>query len=49
MVEDVMHLLNICGIPYIKAPAEAEAQCTELEKMGLADGVVTEDSDGECK
>jgi DNA excision repair protein ERCC-5 len=45
MVEDVMYLLQMFGIPYLKAPAEAEAQAVELEKLGLVDGVVTEDSD----
>jgi DNA excision repair protein ERCC-5 len=33
------------GIPYIIAPEEADSQCAELVKCGIADGVLTEDMD----
>jgi flap endonuclease-1 len=43
--DDCIELLEIMGIPYIIAPEEADSQCAELVKSGLADGVLTEDMD----
>lgn len=42
---DCQKLLTLMGIPWIQAPGEAEAQCAEIVKGGLAYAVGSEDLD----
>lgn len=43
--ETSKRLFEILKIPYFDAPEEAEMLCSQLCKMGIVDGVLTEDSD----
>jgi len=44
-IEECKELFDLMGIPYITAPEEADSQCAYLVKVGLVDGVLTEDMD----
>mmetsp|Transcript_605 Transcript_605/g.800 ORF Transcript_605/g.800 Transcript_605/m.800 type:complete len:440 (+) Transcript_605:204-1523(+) len=43
--EDCMKLLELMGVPVIKAPCEAEAQASAMARKGLVYAVATEDMD----
>lgn len=45
MFVDMQRLLMLFGVPYILSPTEAEAQCAELFRLKLIDGIITDDSD----
>ncbi len=45
MKEESMKLLELMGVPYIKAPAEGEAQCVHLCKKNDAWAVASQDYD----
>lgn len=44
-IEDTKHLLRLMGVPVIEAKSEAEAQCAEFVKDGIAYATGTEDMD----
>jgi flap endonuclease-1 len=43
--EECKRLLHLMGVPVIEAPAEAEAQCSQMCIDGLVYGIATEDMD----
>eukprot|EP01134_Creolimax_fragrantissima_P006583 CFRG6583T1 len=45
MYTDSKELLKLFGVPWVDSPSEAEAQCAELDRLGLCAGSITEDSD----
>lgn len=45
LIYDLKDLLSIFGIPYRMAKNEAEKEAVGLERLGIVDGVVSDDSD----
>ena len=44
-IDECKELLNHCGIPFCTAPEDAEKYCAFLQKNGLVDYTVTDDTD----
>lgn len=44
-IDDCKKLLGLLGIPYVTAPDEAEKYCAFLQKNGIVDYTVTDDTD----
>jgi flap endonuclease-1 len=44
-IAECKELFDLMGIPHITSPEEADSQCAYLVKVGLVDGVLTEDMD----
>jgi exonuclease-1 len=45
MARQVIDELNKLGLPYVVAPYEADSQMVYLERQGLVDAIISEDSD----
>ena len=45
VVEQCRELLRLFGIPCVVAPSEADCECAALERAGLVDAVLSDDSD----
>ncbi|KAI0676335.1 PIN domain-like protein [Trametes maxima] len=45
MAYQLIKALRADSVPYVVAPYEADAQLAYLERIGLVDGIITEDSD----
>jgi exonuclease-1 len=45
MAYQLIKALRAEGVSYVVAPYEADAQMTYLEREGIVDGIITEDSD----
>jgi len=45
MKEDAKTMIKLMGLPVVQAPSEAEAQCAELVRMGIAYATASEDMD----
>lgn len=45
MARHLIEALKKAGIPYVVAPYEADAQLVYLERQGITDGIISEDSD----
>lgn len=45
MIDACKRLIRLMGVPVVEAPCEAEAQCAELVKHGLAYATASEDMD----